>query len=188
MKKSSKRIVEAYLVACARLGDAAAREHLVERYQRRFLRHAYRLLGDAEQARDAVQDAWVEIVRDLSKLQDEQAFPAWAFRIVSRRCARRIAALQRNRKILSFASMAPDPVDRGARDCELAADSGPLRAALFDLSSEHSAAIALFYLEEMTVAEVAVALDIPVGTVKSRLMHARRKLRVALEGECHGQV
>ena len=45
------------------------------------------------------------------------------------------------------------------------------------------AAIALFYLEDMSVAEMAVALDVPAGTVKTRLMHARRKLRAALEGD-----
>jgi RNA polymerase sigma-70 factor (ECF subfamily) len=51
------------------------------------------------------------------------------------------------------------------------------------LPAEQQAAVALFYLEEMSVAEVAVALDVPAGTVKTRLMHARRKLRAALGGE-----
>jgi RNA polymerase sigma-70 factor (ECF subfamily) len=51
------------------------------------------------------------------------------------------------------------------------------------LPPEHQAAIALFYLEDMSVAEVAVALDVPAGTVKTRLMHARRKLRDVFEGD-----
>jgi DNA-directed RNA polymerase specialized sigma24 family protein len=57
-----------------------------------------------------------------------------------------------------------------------------LRAAVRALPPEQRAAIALFYFEGMTVAETAVALDVPAGTVKTRLMHARRKLRNALEG------
>ncbi len=58
-----------------------------------------------------------------------------------------------------------------------------LRAALADLPQEQRAAIGLFYLEDLGVAEVAIALNVPAGTVKTRLMHARRKLRAVLEGE-----
>ncbi len=58
-----------------------------------------------------------------------------------------------------------------------------MRRAIKTLPPEQQAAIALFYLEDMSVAEVAVALDVPAGTVKTRLMHARRKLRDALEGD-----
>lgn len=89
--------------------------------------------------------------------------------------------------MLRAASKVPAPNDRAVFDCELAADRKPIGKALAKLSPEHQAAIALFYLEGMTVAEVAVALDIPLGTVKSRLMHARGKLRAALEGEERGQ-
>ena len=62
-------------------------------------------------------------------------------------------------------------------------DTERLRAAIRTLPAEQRAAIALYHFEEMRVAEVAVALDVPAGTVKTRLMHARRKLRVALSGE-----
>jgi RNA polymerase sigma-70 factor (ECF subfamily) len=64
-----------------------------------------------------------------------------------------------------------------------AMDIDKLRAAIRILPAGHRAAIALFYLEDMSITEVAVALDIPVGTVKSRLLHARQKLRTVLEGE-----
>jgi RNA polymerase sigma factor (sigma-70 family) len=180
--QSSKRIVEEYLVTCARLGDGVAREQLVGRYQKRFLRHAYRLLGDAEQARDAVQDAWLDILRGLPRLGDDGAFPAWAFRIVTRKCARHIAGLQKSRRILATVSV--DPIPRGCAEDEIerAAERKPVREALAKLPAEQRVAVALFYLEDMSVAEVAVALEIPVGTVKTRLMHARQKLRAALEG------
>ena len=62
-------------------------------------------------------------------------------------------------------------------------DVDGVRRAIRTLPPEQQAAIALFYLEEMSVAEVAVALDVPAGTVKTRLMHARRKLRGVLEGD-----
>jgi len=177
-----KRIVDGYLVACARLGDRAAQQKLVERYQTKFLRHAYRLLGDPEQARDSVQDGWIEILRGLPKLRDEDAFAAWAFRIITRRCAKLIAGLQKTRATLKRAAQTP-PEEHGAADIELAAERGPLRAAMARLPAGHRAAVALFYLEDLSVGEVAVALDLPAGTVKTRLMHAREKLRAALQGE-----
>lgn len=185
--QSSKRIVESYLVACARLGDRAAQEQLVARYQNKFLRHAYRLLGDTEQAKDAVQDGWLEIVRNLPRLKDDGAFAAWAYRIVTRRCAKQIAGLKRNREILEGVSCTCPATDGGEAESERAADRGPVHEALARLPAKQRAAVALFYLEEMSVAEVAVALEIPVGTVKSRLMHARQKLRAALEGGNDGQ-
>lgn len=185
--QSAKRIVEAYLVACARMGDRTAREQLAARYQKRLLRHAYRLLGDAEQTRDVVQDGWIEILRALPKLQDDGAFAAWAFRIVTRRCAKHIAGLQKTRRTLETAAAEPVDHSRAEHEIERAADRGPVRAALASLPAGQRAAIALFYLEDMSVAEVAVALEIPVGTVKTRLMHARQKMREALEGEDHGQ-
>jgi len=63
------------------------------------------------------------------------------------------------------------------------ADEERLRRAIQALPRDQRAAIALYHLEEMSVAEVAVALNVAAGTVKTRLMHARRKLRAALEGE-----
>lgn len=182
MARGSKRIVEAYLVSRARLGDAGAWDQLAARYQSKLLRHAYRLLGEVEPARDAVQDGWLEIVRGLPKLKEDASFAVWAFRIVSRRCARQIVRLQRRRAVLATVTADAAPSGSPENEAELAADRRPVRDAMAKLPAGHRAAIALFYLEEMSVAEVAVALEIPVGTVKSRLMHARRKLRAALEG------
>ena len=62
-----------------------------------------------------------------------------------------------------------------------------MRHAISRLPPDQAATIALFYLDDLTVTEVATALDVPMGTVKTRLMHARRKLRALLEGENNGQ-
>ncbi|HEX8528031.1 RNA polymerase sigma factor [Allosphingosinicella sp.] len=170
------RALDAYLAASARLGDAKAFGLLFKRWNGRFLAHAWRLLRDPESAKDAVQDGWAEIARGLPQLADSAAFPAWAYRIVSRRCARSIGkAVDRRR--LDAAVPAESQV------AEEAPDSERLRRAIAALPADQGAAIALYYLEEMSVAEVAVALAVPAGTVKTRLMHARRKLRAALEGD-----
>ena len=62
-----------------------------------------------------------------------------------------------------------------------------VRAALARLSPEQAATVALYYLEDLSTAEVAAATDVPVGTVKTRLMHARDRLRALLQGEDDGQ-
>lgn len=64
-----------------------------------------------------------------------------------------------------------------------APDERRVARAVAELPPDQRAAVALFYLEDLRVAEIAAALDVPAGTVKTRLMHARRKLRAALEGE-----
>jgi len=173
------RLLDEYLLAAARAGDRSAFDALARRWQRKLLAHAWRLLGDSEAARDAVQEGWIEIARGLSRLRDERAFPAWAFRIVSRRCARSIATKVRGREVAAavIAQEAESEAPESDRDHDR------LRAAIRALPEEQRAAIALFHFEELSVAEVAVALDVPAGTVKTRLMHARRKLRAALGGD-----
>lgn len=172
-----EKALDGYLVASARIGDRKAFELLAERWDPRLRAHAFRLLGDADQARDAVQDAWTEIVRGLGALREEIAFPAWAYRIVSRRCARTIRRVQRGRAVARELAAEPARAAAGASDFEL------LRAAIRALPPEQRAAVALFYYEDLTIADISIALDVPAGTVKTRLMHARRKLRSALEGD-----
>jgi RNA polymerase sigma factor (sigma-70 family) len=179
MAGNVSRLLDEYLLAAARAGDRRAFDALARRWQRKLLAHAWRLLGDSEAARDAVQEGWIEIARGLSRLRDERAFPAWAFRIVSRRCARSIAAKVRGRKVA--AAVMDQETETASPESDR--DHGRLRAAIRALPEEQRAAIALFHFEELSVAEVAVALDVPAGTVKTRLMHARRKLRAALGGD-----
>lgn len=120
-----------------------------------------------------VQEAWVEITKGLKKLRDEAAFATWAYRIVSRRCARQIAQNIRSRAISQTEAAPPEAPFSGARD---------VRAAINRLSPTHAATIRLFYLEEYSLREVAAAMDVPEGTVKSRLSQARNLLKNHLKG------
>ena len=180
MARNGERLLEEYLVAGARMGDQKAAAQLVELRGPRLLGHAMRLLRDRDDALDAVQDAWVEIFRGLKGLRDERAFAAWAYRIVTRRAARVVARNARERKVArDWAAEIDLAIEE---DGPLAADARAVRAAIRDLPPDQAATVALFYLDEMSVAEVAVALDVPPGTVKTRLMHARQKLHDALKG------
>lgn len=180
MAGTTNRRVDEYLVACARLGDRGALGRLATRWHKRLLVHAWRLLSDEAAAQDAVQEAWVEIMRSIGRLQETGALPAWAYRIVTRRCARILGHGIRGRRL--EAALAAE-IETEASEDVAAGDVDLVRRALRDLPAAQQAAVALFYLEEMSVAEVAVALDVPAGTVKTRLMHARSKLRNAIMGD-----
>ncbi|MDQ3126726.1 MAG: RNA polymerase sigma factor [Pseudomonadota bacterium] len=182
MDRTREQLLDEYLVASARLGDRKAFDLLARRWGRKLLAHAWRLTGDVDLARDAAQDGWIEIVRGVGQLRDERAFPAWAYQIVTRRCARQIGLVRRERTLAAaaaaepvFETEPPETADPGGQ--------ARLRTALAALPEAQRAAIGLFYLEDMSVAEVAIALNVPAGTVKTRLMHARRTLRAVLEGD-----
>ncbi|MFN3670041.1 MAG: RNA polymerase sigma factor [Brevundimonas sp.] len=183
MDRTKEQVFDEYLVASARLGDRKAFDLLARRWGRKLLAHAWRLTGDADLARDAAQDGWLEIVRGLGRLRDERAFPAWAFQIVTRRCARRIGRVRRDRNLAAAAAAAELPPEATETDSADPVRSARLRAVLAALPQAQRAAVALFYLEDMSVAEVAIALNVPAGTVKTRLMHARRTLRAGLGGD-----
>lgn len=183
MRRKS-RILEDYLVASAKLGDRQAFAQLVELRGPRLLSHATRLLGNREEARDAVQEGWIDIFRGLAGLRDPMSFPAWATRIVTRKCARLIKGKTSQRKLERELVLEGDLASElDTPDLAAASDAEQVRAAIETLPPTHAATIALFYLEDMSVAEVAVALDVPAGTIKTRLMHARQKLKHFLTGE-----
>jgi RNA polymerase sigma-70 factor (ECF subfamily) len=187
MSRETARLYDEYLAASARAGDRAAFARLAERWQPKLLAHAWRLMGEREAARDIVQEAWADILKGLGRLDDVRAFPAWAYRIVTRRAADAIRRRGRERRLNDAVAVETDANDGGAARIEAAADGAQLAAAMNALPADQRAAVALFYTEDFSVAEIAAALNVPAGTVKTRLMHARRKLREALEkGKDHG--
>jgi RNA polymerase sigma factor (sigma-70 family) len=181
--RDKERIYDEFLVAAAITGDQPALSRLVARWHAKLLRHAWRVLGDSERAKDMVQEAWVEILRGLSRLDDVAAFPAWAYRIVTRRCQRAF-----NRASREPFEPERDDEEQGLHvpehaSGEFAAELSNVMGAISTLPSAQRAALALFYIEELSVAEIAIATDVPPGTVKTRLMHARWKVRAILEGD-----
>ena len=180
MDRREDRIFDEYLAASARAGDRMAMGELARRWEKRLVRHAWRLTGNIDDARDIAQEAWIDIARGVRRLDDCAAFPAFAFRIATRRAADFVRSAKRRRA--SVAAFAAEPRENcvGNDGVETSASSLALASALAQLPVEQRAAIALFYHEDLSVAEIAAALGVPAGTVKTRLMAARDKLRVAL--------
>lgn len=183
MNRDSERIYDEFLVAAAVTGDQPALSRLVARWHPRLLRHAWRVLGDAERAKDMVQEAWVEILKGLARLDDVAAFPAWAYRIVTRRCQRSFRRSTRETVGLGADEMEASAEVPEYALGEFAAELSNVIEAIGRLPPPQRAVLALFYIEELSVAEIAIATDVPPGTVKTRLLHARRKVRALLEGD-----
>jgi len=183
MNRKTDRILDEYLVASARAGDRKAFGQLVDRWNKKMFLHAWHLTGDNELARDAVQDAWADIVRALPGLRDTVTFPAWCFRIVTRRCWDQIRKVRSQRKTSDAFAAEPHDDFESTTTIENRADNAPLQNAINELPPAQRIVVRLYYSQELSVAEVAAALSVPPGTVKTRLMHARKKLRASLEGD-----
>lgn len=183
MNRPSERIYDEFLVAAAVTGDRRALSRLVARWQPRLHRHAWRLLGDADRARDMVQEAWLEILRGLSRLDDVAAFPAWAYRIATRRCQREFRRSDRSPLVAEESAAEVDSPAPESVGGEFKTELAIVIDAIDALPGPQRAALALFYIDQLSVAEIAIATDVPPGTVKTRLMHERRKVHALLEGE-----
>ena len=172
-----RRALLALYVAGARLGKTRDFASLAQLAGPRLFAHARRLSDDPDTARDIVQEAWAEIAKGLHQLRDDRAFFPWALAIVGRVAARDLRRRIRTRVTLDeLAQMPPDT----------ATDPPDVQAAIRKLPAGQRDVLGLFYLEGLTVAEVASALSIPPGTVKTRLLHARTRLRAIFTGENHG--
>lgn len=180
MRQPADYALDAFLAAAARAGGRDAMRQLATRWYPLLAAHAWRLTGDRDVAEEAVQEAWLEILRGLPALRDDHAFAAWAYRITTRRCARLIARRQSDRRLAR--AVLAEPQEVAAEDRHEGNEVARLKRAMGALPPDQRAAIALFHLQGLSVAETAIALDVPAGTVKTRLMHARRKLRDSLEG------
>ena len=176
MNRQPDQIFDEALVLHAQQGRREALDRLADRWRARHYVHARRLLGSAQLAADAVQDAWISIIRGLWRLRDPAQFPAWSYAIVTRRAQDLLRRTARARE----SALVDDLEDESSRE---PTSTDQLSQALRSLPQDQRTAIALFYRDELTVAQIANALGIPIGTVKTRLFHARRALRRHLTGD-----
>jgi len=170
------------LVVRCQLGERAAFDALVRRWAGPLHRYARRLADDADLARDLTQDVWLRALQGLSRLRDATQFRAWLFGIAHR------VAMDRLRSRYAMPLDTTDALDGLAAEAD-GDDSDIVHLAngLSLLPLAEREVLTLFYLEELPLTEIASALSIPLGTVKSRLFRARHLLRQRLEApeNCH---
>lgn len=176
-----------HLVTLARRGDRPAFERLVHRHLRAAYAVALSVLGEPADAEDACQDAFITALERLEDCRRPERFRAWLLTIVRNRARslQRRSAVRRTLPLeRAYAVAAPDGA---ARLAELSELRDRLRDALGTLSEVQRQVVVLHDLEGWRHREIAESLEMPVGTVRSHLHHARRALRRALGTERLGE-
>ena len=164
------------LVAQAKTGDSEAFARLVEPYLPAALSSARLILGGSGDASDVVQDALVNAWRDLAHLREPSAFAAWFRQHVVRRALR---SARRRRSPVSLHDGWIDPIDHLERSLA----NRQLQRAFDNLEPDDRVVLTLHYHLGLTNRETSRLLSVPVGTVKSRLHYALRRLRAAYDAE-----
>jgi RNA polymerase sigma-70 factor (ECF subfamily) len=168
------------LVQAAQRGDRAAFVDLMQSRVDRLFTLSQRILRDIDRAEDALQDALVIAWRDLRGLRDPDRFDAWLRRVVVRECIEH--ATRERRRVANLRIL---PVDGPASpDPELDyADRDQLERGFRRLTPEQRAILVLHHYEGYQPSEIAELLGIPPGTARSRLHHAHRAMRAALDAD-----
>jgi RNA polymerase sigma factor (sigma-70 family) len=158
------------------LGETAAFDDLIARWHAPLWTFVRRLVGDDESAREIVQDVWVRVIRGLPRLRDGTKLRAWLFGIARR------ALMDALREQYARSGEVDVDLDEiaGADEAWRREDEKDLQALEHALARRpliEREVLTLFYLQELSLSEIADALRVPVGTIKSRLFRARRLLR-----------
>ncbi|MCY4465337.1 MAG: sigma-70 family RNA polymerase sigma factor [Chloroflexi bacterium] len=163
------------LVVAARKGDSDAFEEVLRRFQDMAVGYAYATLGDWQEAEDAAQEAFIAAWVGLVNLREAAAFPGWFRRIVHTQAQRRLRV--KEPLLVSLEQVAEIAADDGREQVEHAPMADDIAAALEALPEAQRTVALLHYMNDFRQREIAAFLEIPIGTVKSRLYHARRSMK-----------
>ena len=158
-----------------REGEQEAFRHLVERYQTEAIGHAVAILGNRDDALDAVQEAFIDAFQALNRFDFARRFYPWFYTLLRNRCFKLFASRKRQASTSSDELEILSPTAGVSRE-----ESISLEQALLALTPEQRELITLKHLDGLSYEELAARFEAPVGTIMSRLYHARKKLREKL--------
>jgi len=189
---------DSYLVERALDNDLAAFEKLVSRYQSKIVSYATRMLSDADEAEDVAQEAFVKAYRSLESFRGASSFSTWLYRIATNLCIDRVRKRKRSpQQAYSLDEPMDKEEERGGRD--VPDDSGEpskniereelkaqVRQTVAEMPEKLRSVLVMCDIQGMSYDDIAGILDCPIGTVKSRLFHARadlaRRMRPYMSG------
>ncbi len=161
------------LVQACLTGDQMAMLSLVARFQGQVFGLCYRMLGQRQDAEDAAQETFLRVLRNLHRWDPSRDFEPWLLAIAGNRC--RTALSARKRRPISEA-LADRDVDDASPDPSANHLAEEVKLALGDVRYEYRQAFVLFHEHEFSYGEIAAAMDVPLGTVKTWVHRARREL------------
>lgn len=177
-----RELPDATLVDNARTGDFSAFEELVRRHRNDVFRLSLHFVHNREEAWDLSQEVFIKVHRSLRDFRGESHFKAWLLRITANQCKdylkkRRVPTIAFDERIQTEV---PSPVLEPGRALEAEEIGNAIQAALQRLSHKHRTAFLLREFEGLSYEEMAQVMNCSVGTVMSRLHHARKKLQQSL--------
>jgi RNA polymerase sigma factor (sigma-70 family) len=173
------------LVILAQHGDKGAFGLIAAEIADRFLAVSRRILRDIDLAEDATQQALLAIWQNLPRLRDPARFDAWAYRLLVHAC---YAEGRKERRWAPNLRLMPADEPTLDDDHSSVVDRDQLERGFRRLSLDHRAVVVLYHYLDMPLDGIAETLDIPVGTAHSRLHHAMRGLRAALDADARAPV
>lgn len=179
MDDEARRARDAWIACRCQLGEPGAFDTLVSEMERPLFYYVMKLLGDEDAALDVLQEVWLKVFRGISALRVPEALRAWLYRVA------RGTALNHLRDD-DARSWAEEPIDEaGGHQPDEAAGIASEHAlqvheALDRIDRRYREVLVLLFLEGLSVSEIAAVVDIPEGTVKSRIHHAKKALREVL--------
>lgn len=178
MRDLKERSFNEWLVIESQQGEKDAFNTLVKNWEQRYFLYAMNRLKSREAAKDVTQESLISISKGLRKLTDPTAFPKWSFRIVERRCVDWLRKTIREREFIQQQEELPEIPIRDGIENKLTVEQ-----LLSKMDSRLATILRLYYLEALTIQEIAEVSDVPSGTVKSRLFYARKMMTKLLEND-----
>lgn len=150
---------------------------LVRQHYELLYRYAYRLSGNSARAGDLTQQTFLTAQKRLSQLRDSSAAKNWLCAILRNQYLKE----ERRSALIPFRSLGDLPEPPGIHPAEAEIDAEQLQAALLELPEEFRSPVILFYFQEFSYREIAAQMEVPIGTIMSRLARARALLRKRLD-------
>jgi RNA polymerase sigma-70 factor, ECF subfamily len=188
MERTGRQIRDQYLAMRCQLGEPGAFADLVREMERPLLYFARAIVANDETALDVLQSVWLTAFRTVRRLESPGALRPWLYRLTRGHAVDRVRRdVVRESAERRHAESTPEAVDvEGPEPGFDSEDARALHRALGTLDVKHREVLALHFLEDLSVAEVAAIVGCPSGTVKSRIYHAKHALREALTRQGHG--
>lgn len=168
MKDNLSYIQNQLLVMAAQDGNEAALDKLVSLWQKKLWQYVFRLTNDVHASWDITQQCWLDIIKGLRKLHNPKSFKAWAYRIATNRTIDWLKNKKKNQHI----NLESIEIDRSQKDNDL-----QVKELVQRLKNDSRVVLSLYYFEQLSIPEISIALNIPPGTVKSRMFTAREELK-----------
>ena len=169
------------LVLRCRQGQKEALEELVRRWEKRLFYYIRRLVEDEQDAWQILQETWVKVLRGIKKLREPRSLPAWLYGIARKTTMSHLRAEYAKQALFESDENISDSEGRNSNfnfD-----DAEQVHYGLGRISLPHREVLTLFFLQDLSTEEIAGVLNIPAGTVKSRLYYAKQALKRVLEKE-----